>query len=141
MGAHEADGLGDRRGVLQHAVEVDVQEVFVTIDLDLGNRASIGRHDDERRFSTCAPRPANELQPGPRDILEPSVELRPHISSSFLLAQLAANYEIRHSGGGPREWYDQSPCYAGRSSKFCRGRYYLYFVPRCHGSQDSWPRQ
>lgn len=34
-------------------------------------------------------------------------ELRPQISNSFLLAQLAANREIQDNGGGTKEWYDR----------------------------------
>lgn len=34
-------------------------------------------------------------------------ELRPHISNSFLLAQLAAKKAIEHSGGGTREFFDK----------------------------------
>jgi hypothetical protein len=34
-----------------------------------------------------------------------SAELRPHIANSFLLAQLAANREIKERGGGTEHWY------------------------------------
>jgi hypothetical protein len=34
------------------------------------------------------------------------VALRPHISNSFLLAQLAARKAVATSGGGPGEWFD-----------------------------------
>ena len=42
MGAHQADRLSSERRVLQHAVEAQVQQVFKAVDLDAGNRSSIG---------------------------------------------------------------------------------------------------
>jgi len=34
-------------------------------------------------------------------------DMRPRISNSFLLAQLAANREIKDTGGGTKQWYDK----------------------------------
>ncbi len=34
-------------------------------------------------------------------------DMRPRISNSFLLAQLAANREIQDTGGGTKQWYDK----------------------------------
>ena len=34
-------------------------------------------------------------------------DMRPQISNSFLLAQLAANREIKDTGGGTQQWYDK----------------------------------
>jgi len=34
-------------------------------------------------------------------------EMRPQISNSFLLAQLAANRKIQDTGGGTQQWYDK----------------------------------
>ncbi len=36
-----------------------------------------------------------------------SAELRPHISNSFLLAQLAANKFVKDNDGSSRDWYDK----------------------------------
>jgi hypothetical protein len=33
-------------------------------------------------------------------------DMRPHIDNAFLLAQLAANFEIEENGGGTMAWYD-----------------------------------